>query len=263
SCVPPFLLANGWSYIVNGARDGVLSLMLVLPILIGAVAGFLYHRSAGYEIDGDDVEALAAKVSEGAAHPDALSAATTDAGQFGRKPSLPAHVATETAEYYSGPLQVGSSPGARLIAAFCGSSLHVFIQTMGMLGDNFYFPIRKEWDNPALIIGLGVVGGTVSYYIFIKLVASILRKFDKTSLLSFTVAGVLTPWIFGLPLGPAGWFMALGLFIPFGFAMTVFHILAGYEPKSLPDDIVVTDRRTLIGADHARRRMARVIDSSD
>ena len=266
SCLPPFLAANGWSYLTDSASNGIMSLMILLPTLIGGASGFLYHRSAGYETDCDDVDALAAKVSQGEIDqatgvigPDPSGA---QANAFGRRAGPPAYVATETAEYYSGPLQVSDSPGARWLAAFSGAALHVFLQTMGALGDNFHIPIRKEWDNPALIVGLGVVGGTVLNAAFIKLVASILRKFDKTSLLSFAFAGLVTPWIFGLPLGPAGWFMALGVFIPFGFAMTVFHILAGFEPKSLPDDIVVKDRRALVGADHARRRMARVIDTN-
>jgi len=263
SIMAPFLVANGWDFLAEAAAEGVLSIALSLPLLIGGLAGYLYHRSAGYETDNDNVDALAAKAeSLFPANPNEQDSVASTA-TFGRKGEAPALLATDQAEYYAGPLQVRDSFGARIIAALCGASLYIFLQAMGMWGDNFQLPVREEFRNPVLLVGLGIVGLTIMYGAFIKLVASILRKFDKTSLGWFAFAGMLAPWIFGLPLGPAGWLMALSAFVPFGFAMTVFHILAGFEPKALPDDIQVSDRRTLVGADHVRRRMARVIDTSE
>jgi hypothetical protein len=208
--VPPFLLANGWGLVADAARDGVLSLVLCLPVLIGGVSGYLYHRSAGYEIDGDDVDALAASVEPFAlgstagqvdGQPSARSQGVSSAPLFGTKAAAPAYVATGTAEYYDGPLQVRNSTGARIVAALCGAALQVFLQAMGMLGDNFHLPVREEFNNPALLVGMGILGGTVLFSAFIKLVTGMLRKFDKTSLGSFAVAGLLTPWVLGLPLG--------------------------------------------------------------
>jgi hypothetical protein len=35
--------------------------------------------------------------------------------------------------------------------------------------------------------------------------------------------------------------------------------MAGVEPKQVKEDIMVSDRRHLVGADHARRRFGRLI----
>jgi len=41
-----------------------------------------------------------------------------------------------------------------------------------------------------------------------------------------------------------------------------YHRLAGREPLSLPDDIEVSDRRALVGADHVRRHVRRIVDTA-
>jgi hypothetical protein len=46
---------------------------------------------------------------------------------------------------------------------------------------------------------------------------------------------------------------------PCAIAMLIYRNLAGLEPKPVAEDILVNDRRHLVGSDHARRRYGRVI----
>jgi hypothetical protein len=43
--------------------------------------------------------------------------------------------------------------------------------------------------------------------------------------------------------------------------MVIYRSYAGLEPKHVAEDIMVHDRRHLVGANHARRRYGRVIAS--
>jgi hypothetical protein len=47
--------------------------------------------------------------------------------------------------------------------------------------------------------------------------------------------------------------------IPTAIAMLFYRYLAGLEPKALPEDVEVRDRRTLVGANHPRRRYSRIV----
>ena len=60
-------------------------------------------------------------------------------------------------------------------------------------------------------------------------------------------------------LGPFAIMVVLPWILPSMAAIAVYHRLAGFEPLSLPDDIEVNDRRTLIAADHPRRQTRRIV----
>jgi hypothetical protein len=46
---------------------------------------------------------------------------------------------------------------------------------------------------------------------------------------------------------------------PSAIAMVIYRRLAGLEPKPIHEDIEVRDRRSLVGAQHARRRYGRIV----
>jgi hypothetical protein len=46
---------------------------------------------------------------------------------------------------------------------------------------------------------------------------------------------------------------------PTAIAMSVYRNMAGVEPKPVKEDILVRDRRHLVGAQHPRRQYGRVV----
>ena len=63
----------------------------------------------------------------------------------------------------------------------------------------------------------------------------------------------------GFWFGPVLLLGSLLLAVPTAIAMVVYRNMAGLEPKPVKEDVIVGDRRNLVGADHARRRYGRVV----
>lgn len=225
---------------------GTVSLLLAVPALLGAAMGFLLHRSLGYAIAGDEPEALAAVVGSGTE-------------------TAPAHAITESAEYYSGPLQVRDSSMAALIAAVTGSSLFIFTQALSEM----YVPFLggmvspKAFGSPATLFLTAIASLTLPFFIFVKKAHAFLQSRGKVELRSYAKAGLFVPGLFFLGLfallGPFAIMVVLPWILPSMAAIAVYHRLAGFEPLSLPEDIEVSDRRTLIAADHPRRHARRIV----
>lgn len=233
---------------VEAARDGALFGILLTPVLIGMASAYLLYRSLGYDTEGDDPEALrAAAASEG----------TRQTGQAVHD--------TGTAAYYEGPLQVRSSAMAALIAAFAGAALFVVISlismTDGVLPAGAVPPVLRA--NPILGTLYGIIGLAIPFYVFVRRSHAFLQARGKDAVKSYVLAGVFVPLGFALAftalMGPFGVLMVLPWVLPSIAAMIVYHRLAGFEPLALPADIEVSDPRTMLPADHIRRRVRRVV----
>src|SRR5918993_104401 len=59
--------------------------------------------------------------------------------------------------------------------------------------------------------------------------------------------------------GSFGVMVILPWIVPSVIAMITYHRVAGFEPLALPSDIEVRDRRTMLPANHVRRRVRRVV----
>ena len=225
---------------------GALSLLIGVPALLGAAMGFLLHRSLGFTTEGDEPEALATSVGK-------------------TKDAAPAYAATAGAEYYNGPLQVRDSSMAALIAAMIGSTLYMFMQALAESQDHFLAGMvsPKAFGSMPTMFLSGIFVFTLPFYIFVRKAHSFLQARGKAELKSYALAGLVVPGLFFLGflalLGPFALLFVLPWILPSIAAMATYHRLAGMEPLSLPDDIEVSDRRTLIAADHPRRQMRRIV----
>lgn len=231
----------------TAAANGAVSLLIAVPALLGAAMGFLLHRSLGFSIEGDEPEALAAGIGEKTDTPPAYAAATA------------------SAEYYSGPLQVRDSSMAALIAAVIGSALYMLTQALAESQDHFLAGMvsPKAFGSMPTMFLSGIFAFILPFYIFVRKAHAFLQARGKSELKSYILAGVVVPGLFFLAflalLGPFALLFVLPWILPSMVAIGVYHRLAGMEPLSLPDDIEVRDRRTLIAADHPRRQMRRVV----
>ena len=230
----------------TAAANGAVSLLIAVPALLGAAMGYLLHRSLGFSIEGDEPEALAADI-----------AAETD--------TPAAYAATQSAEYYSGPLQVRDSSMAALIAAVIGSALYMLTQALAESQDHFLAGIvsPKAFGSMPTMFLSGIFVFVLPFYIFVRKAHAFLQARGKSELKSYILAGVVVPGLFFLAflalLGPFALLFVLPWILPSMVAIGVYHRLAGMEPLSLPDDIEVRDRRTLIAADHPRRHTRRIV----
>jgi fatty acid desaturase len=232
---------------VDTLRNGAILLIVLIPALLGAATGFLMHLSLGYSDEGDDPHALADLVNG----PEPAGAgAVHDLG---------------TAAYYDGPLQVRTSGMAALVAALVGSSLYtltvMFSLSDGLLPAEAMPPLYRE--NPAMMAMVGICFYTLFFFAFVRRAHSFLQSRGKDKILSYALAGVFVPMGFAMMLlalmGPFGVMVVLPWVLPAVVAMVSYHRHAGFEPLFLPSDIEVSDQRTMLPADHVRRRVRRVI----
>ncbi|MDR6874301.1 hypothetical protein J2Y55_005335 [Bosea sp. BE125] len=258
-------------------QSGEVFRSLILPAVSGWLVGTFYHWHAGFDTSGDDLEALEAAVEE---HSQTM-AAGGDAAV-----GLAAHIRTPTAEYFDGPMQVCSSFNAAVAAAVTAIMVsHISMWFFLILTQlrAFGFPAgSRAPSGKALPSGIAipdysqytealtaVLGSTLTMTLLLVIPVTLivyathlgLKAFGKLSYKDYGLAGLAVPLAISLPLFFA-LVVGLQLAIPFALAMMAYRRMAGLEPLSLPDDIQVKDRRTLIASNHARRRFARVIAKS-
>jgi hypothetical protein len=225
---PPFLLAAGLQALAGAAAAGALSSALFVPVLIGGVAGFLYHRRAGYETDEDEGDDLA------------------------------------VTDVFDGPIVVRNSPGAVLVAALAASAFLMIaislfiIQTGGFLG-----PVPKQVQGPGMGVPQAILGGALMAAPLIILAHRILRGLRRHSYRSYLTSALVGPGLITLlalvTMGPIGILMFPQWAIPSIIGMMTYRKLAGLEPAPLPEVVEVTDRRTLVPADHASRQAGAIM----
>jgi len=274
ACTAALVSRMALSEVVAG---GMLSLHLLFTVVSGALFGFLYHWRAGYEATGDDPARLARVLNPGAAG-DPVAAlrarASASGGTFGqRAPSLSSDLAlvdTGDEEYFDGPLQVRTSVPLAFVAAFLATCLFgvgKYVFTLGLKGSLIapkgLGPLSDQMSTVAGFEGAAllctVVLGTLPIAVVILLAHAALRAMDKQSYAAYAVGGLVAPVVIGLLMFVVFVFMGLLLAVPTAIAMLVYRNMAGLEPKPVKEDVIVGDRRNLVGADHERRRYGRVI----
>ncbi len=254
--MPPSL----YSAAVNG---GMISVYLSLTIGFGSLIGFLHVRSAGREVDENEIQQFEA----------ATGASTFDLGAPDLPPARAAEatdfVQTQSADFYGGPLQVVSSWSAAVSATLAGALAHSLYAAFfftgfggGFDGDNDRL-VEQFWSGELLqSMAFSLVFSVLICLFFVtpavyglhKLLSS--RGWKKMS--TYVIAGAVAPVATGLGMLLVGIFFTHWFILPLAVAMGVYHHLAGMEPEKLPDDIEVRDPRTLVSGNHARRRMRRI-----
>lgn len=264
-------------YLRIAKNNGQLIPTLLLPFIAGWLPGSLYHWQAGHAEAQSDIDELVTRIRRPAMNEP--NPAGID----------PAHISTSSTEYYDGPVQVKNSINATLFAAtFATFSSHVILFFFLIAGQVVVSASAVDPNSRIAVMFKRSPSGApapdysvlfeallpvVTSGVTLSLVAAIpvgiaiylshlgLRAFGRSDYLSYGLAGLALPPTIGLVLFfvlPLG----LQLAIPFALAMMLYRRLAGLEPLAIREDVEVTDRRALVGADHARRRYARVIDRS-
>lgn len=270
-----FLVTVPMARLQSLAEQGTLSLALLLPALLGAVIGFLYHIRAGWTTEADDPEALRALLAdlprsdEPAGEPGAAApalAAPVRAPAFGRRGASEdfAHVSTGPSEYFEGPLQVRTSIASMAIAGAAAGALSGLLTMAGGVmarGTGWGLETLSGADinsTAGMVFGNAFFGAFL-YPVPIYFGHRWAQNRGRTTLADYAKIGAAIPIVVGLLMFIVGVLATIWYVIPTAMAMALYRNLAGLEPRDLPEDIQVADRRTLIGADHARRRYGRVV----
>lgn len=242
---------------------GTASLYILLAVAVGAVIGFIYHRRADYETFGDEPSALAERLA-GAPRPEIA------------EPSAPPAVSTDRvlvntggAEYFDGPLVVRTSVPVMFVAALGSMGLWGLGKLMLALAQAAANRGARAPDalwNEAIEIlawqGMGlwmfVVLGTLPFVVVIFAAHSAARALRRSDARTYALFGFVAPVLLGA-VSLTFFFLGLLLALPGAVCLLVYKRLAGLEPAPVKEDVLVRDRRALVGADHPRRRFGRVV----
>jgi hypothetical protein len=242
-----FAIVAGGPNLHTALLRGTLIFTLAVPAMAGSLTGFIYQRRAGYETEGDEPAQLA-------------NAVGTEDGDD-------ALVATGTADYFDGPLQVKTSPGAVALAAVLGSSILMLSNFLMMAWDGVPGGLPPFMQMPGFGVSNAIAGGAMFMAIGTYVAHLIVRGIGKIGYGAYALAGLAGPLIFTFMFAVIG--MGVGSFLLFSqfivpsiAAMTTYRRFAGLEPKPIHEDIEVSDVRNLVGANHPRRRYGRVVKTS-
>lgn len=256
-CVASHTPLQGWR---NLMVMGSLSYFLGIPLVAGLIMGFVYQWRAGLEADGDDPALLEAILRGEGEAPEAVvspDGSLVDTGQ---------------AEYFHGPLQVRTTFPVALVAALLSSGLFGLVAMAVGVPAEVRAWMASGQDLPmAQMVALAIQAklhvifimgamAPVPFAALVMLGQVTLRALGRTTYGAYLAAGAIAPpLLLTLLLGPMGFLLGLQAAAPMALAMCVYRNMAGMEPKRVKEDILVRDRRDLVGADHARRRFGRVI----
>jgi hypothetical protein len=253
----------------NLITKGIVSEYLLVPAVTGLILGFIYHWRSGLEAEGDDPAVLEAIV-KGAAPTVGVSAASGEAAKVSGDGAL---VDTGETEYFAGPLQVRTSLPLMFVAALLSAGAFGLVQALFGTGNEFLWRISGA-PHPNLNEALGQslwlqlkVTSLLSFmsalpFTFVVFVGHMaVRALNRTSYAAYMAVGLCAPVLLGLFLGLTGLLVGLMAILPLIMAMCAYRSMAGLEPKPVKEDIMVKDRRDLVGADHARRQFGRLIKS--
>lgn len=270
SLAAAFLVTVPIARLQSMAQQGTLSLAILIPALLGAVIGFLYHIRAGWTAEDDDPEALRALLDDvtrpGEPAGDSRGTAPGTVPAFGRKGASEdlAHVSTGSSEYFEGPLQVRTTVASMAIAGAAAGALSGLLTMASLVmakGIGWGAEALSSGDingTAGMIFG-GAFFGAFLYPVPIYFGHRWAQARGLTTLADYAKIGAAIPIIVGLLMFVVGVLATIWYVIPTAMAMALYRSLAGLEPRDLPEDIQVSDRRALIGADHARRRYGRVV----
>lgn len=235
------------------ARKGLVFYFFTLPAISGAVFGFIYAWRAGWVVERE--------------HPDALTEALAVRPDGAAEPAV---VETAEARYFHGPLRVRTSFMLMFLAALLSAFLGAVVRAMiGMGVEASYSPDRTNAQvlDHAVEMSLGV--GMEMFFlilvgvlpIFLCVIAGhfLARGLKKTAAWAYFGIGLVMPLVlalfsFGLLL-----VLAAMILLPTAVAMVIYRQFAGLEPAPVQEDILVSDERHLVGANHPRRQYGRVL----
>lgn len=257
--------------------DGFLSIIIGLLAGIGSIIGFLHVRSVGY--GHKDTESTAFeqafenkkdqdRFAQSRATHDPLAASTQT--ETNENPEEIGHFVTDELEFFEGPLQVITSTKAAFTAAVAGALTHslysflvaiVFSDVLSLRNDS---ALEKFFSGELFtMMAMGIVFSFFICGIILPPAILGLHKYlkskGKSDASSYIKYGAAAPAVAGLMMLIVGIFLTHWLILPLAVAMGAYHRLAGLEPADLPEDIEVKDRRALVGANHVRRRVHRVV----
>jgi hypothetical protein len=273
----------GPEIIAKASDNGIGFFIAGAVFLTGSMIGFAYRRFAGLETEGDDPAKLASLMEHGVASaaadnpdrytqtaPAILDATARNSGEVGMSADL-AYAATDTAEYYNGPLQVKTSANAVFIAGLIGGGVFAITDSLlvvamdvfwgtdfGRAFFNAYFQNFASGNGLLGYVGFGLLMGILVFPIPVYLCHKFCQSRGRNDINFYAGVGAAAPIIIGLCLFVIGLLITMRLVLPLAVAMFAYRRLAGLEPAGLPEDIEVDDRRALIGADHVRRKYSRV-----
>jgi hypothetical protein len=253
----------------NLVTKGIVSEYLLVPAVAGAILGFIYHWRSGLEAESDDPAVLEAIVKS-AAPTGSEVADSAAAAKVSGDGSL---IDTGDLEYFAGPLRVRTSLPLMFVAALLSAGAFGLVQALFGTGNEFLWrisgaphPNLNEAFGASLSYGLGMAAlvtlGTALPFTFVVFVGHMaVRALNRTSYAAYVAVGLSAPILVGLFLGVMGVLVGLMAILPLMIAMGTYRSMAGLEPKPVKEDIMVKDRRDLVGADHARRQYGRLIKS--
>ncbi len=288
-CLAAFGILLPKSAVERMFETGTVSLFLLFGAIAGGVFGFLYHWRSGFDTEADKPKALAntlqnriAMVAEGPkARPTVMSAGpivgdgpVPSAFQPEvRDPSVSQDgslVDTGEAEYFNGPLQVRTSLPVMFVASL--SSTILYGVGKYIVGMSYAASQAKDYSPEAILsaaykaagyegfgLALFVFTATLPFVVVIYAGHMAARGLNKTSYAAYGIIGFLTPIVLGLLVFIVGALIGVQVAIPAAIALMVYRNMAGLEPKPVKEDIMVRDRRHLVGEDHARRKFGRVV----
>lgn len=247
----------GWRLMVE---RGNLSLFLVVVAVGGAVIGFLYSWRAGLEADGDDPARLE----------QALNSRVAAAAGAAEPPEEEVLIDTGDAEYFSGPVQVRTSLPvafvAALLSAGCLGLVKILVGGWGelmtrlpalsdqTLQQNIFGSFYSQFGT-LVFVSMAFLPVTV----MVLISHMVARAWGKSSPLAYLGIGAASAPVIGILAGPTGVLIGLIASIPVAIAMVIYRNMAGLEPKAVKEDILLNDRRNLVGEGHARRRFGRLV----
>jgi hypothetical protein len=258
-----FALSGGREIVELAAEHGMASIAVGVPALFGCMLGFLYVRRAGFAASGDDPRRLTAlfrqpEVRErgSGAKPAGVSGELSDNGAF---------AAIESADYYSGPLQVKTSLSAVVITGISAGGawavMKLVLGAVSVVGTEGSAAFIETAIGAGAVPLFGVIittlMGALLFPVPVYIGHMIARSRDWTGYGAYAAVGALIPIAAGTLMFVVGLMVTGQFVVPMALAMIFYRNLAGLEPKALPEDIQVSDRRALVGANHLRRRYSR------
>jgi hypothetical protein len=275
-----FFAFGGVRSVELAQAQGVVTIALGLPPLIGAGLGLVYRRMAGLEQDAPPADPAEIEAALVAARSHAVAAAPAGV-PVSNTPSAPTvGVAVSNAPY---------APAAHVTA----HSEPALIEAGGQL--HFAGPLQVRSSFALLAASGGAVGGLLAAIGVAFAIAGGIASGDPGQLgsafktgfgmsllmIMFFGASLIVPTFLGhklaqkLGIVSAGGYAGIGfvacfvagfLFLPFFIAapftavsMALYRRWAGIEPVPLPGDIVAVDRRALVAENHPARRYRRVV----
>jgi hypothetical protein len=271
-------LAQRWSYAGAGALAALVAVSLATPGsawggmiargnlsfflgvigVAGAIMGFIYHWRAGLEAGADDPQRLqeAVGAQRGEAETVTADEVLIDTGEE---------------EYFSGPLQVRTSLPIAFIAALLSAGAFALVRALlsgfaefsSLLPEHRGAPmldlVSQSLAGQLLDMALLAVMAPVPFAFVVLIGHMIARAWGKSSYQAYMLIGATAPVLLGLLAGVVGVFIGLQALVPLAIAMAVYRNMAGLEPKPVKEDIILNDRRNLVGEQHARRQFGRLI----